>query len=64
LINYARPLIYTTSMSFPSLAAIKVVYSLMKRGETEAVSELSAPFCSPSSVRLTNLDVSAHNPSF
>ncbi|KAE9367804.1 PLP-dependent transferase [Stipitochalara longipes BDJ] len=35
LINYARPLIYTTAMSFPSLAAIKVVYDLMKNGTTE-----------------------------
>ncbi|KAH7348729.1 pyridoxal phosphate-dependent transferase [Rhexocercosporidium sp. MPI-PUGE-AT-0058] len=35
LINYARPLIYSTSMSFPSLAAIKVVYSLMKQGSTQ-----------------------------
>jgi 8-amino-7-oxononanoate synthase len=38
LINYARPLIYTTSMSFPSLAAIKTVYSLMEKGVTEPVS--------------------------
>jgi 8-amino-7-oxononanoate synthase len=37
LINYARPLIYTTAMSFPSLAAIKVVYALMKNGTTEPV---------------------------
>ncbi|CZR61491.1 related to aminotransferase [Phialocephala subalpina] len=37
LINYARPLIYTTAMSFPSLAAIKVVYSLMREGRTEAL---------------------------
>ncbi|KAI9048842.1 hypothetical protein LZ554_006700 [Drepanopeziza brunnea f. sp. 'monogermtubi'] len=35
LINYARPLIYSTSMSFPSLAAIKVMYSLMRQGVTE-----------------------------
>ncbi|TVY80704.1 8-amino-7-oxononanoate synthase, partial [Lachnellula suecica] len=38
LINYAKPLIYSTSMSFPSLAAIKVVYSLMKSGATEPAS--------------------------
>ncbi|KAE8447959.1 hypothetical protein EG329_010031 [Mollisiaceae sp. DMI_Dod_QoI] len=37
LINYARPLIYTTAMGFPSLAAIKVVYSLMREGRTEAL---------------------------
>jgi hypothetical protein len=51
-------------MSFPSLAAIKVVYSLMKRGETEAVSDLSALFYSPSSARLTDPDVSAYKSSF
>lgn len=37
LINYARPLIYSTAMPFPSLAAIKVVYSLMKQGFTQPV---------------------------
>ncbi|RDL33027.1 Aminotransferase [Venustampulla echinocandica] len=36
LINYARPLIYSTAMSFPSLAAIKVVYTLMTQGGTES----------------------------
>lgn len=35
LINYARSLIYTTAMSFPSLVAIKVVYSLMMQGQTQ-----------------------------
>ncbi|CAD6505398.1 BgTH12-00889 [Blumeria graminis f. sp. triticale] len=34
LINYARPLIYSTSMSFPSLVAIRSVYTMMKRGVT------------------------------
>ena len=43
LINYARPLIYSTAMSFPSLAAIKVVYSLMKQGRTQPVKSLSSP---------------------
>lgn len=38
LINYARPLIYSTSLSFPSLAAIRVVYSLMAKGVTQPVS--------------------------
>ncbi|KAH8671965.1 pyridoxal phosphate-dependent transferase [Tricladium varicosporioides] len=37
LINYAKPLIYSTSMSFPSLAAIKVAYEIMKEGRTEAL---------------------------
>lgn len=37
LINYARPLIYTTFMSFPSLAAIRVAYDFMIEGNTEPV---------------------------
>ena len=36
LINYARPLIFTTFMPFPSLAAIKASYSLLSSGRTEA----------------------------
>ena len=40
LINYARPLIYTTFMSFPSLAAIRAVYGLMMKGETTTVSNV------------------------
>jgi 8-amino-7-oxononanoate synthase len=35
LINYARPLIYTTFISFPALAAIKAVYISMAQGQTE-----------------------------
>jgi len=38
LINYARPLIYTTFMSFPSLAAIKVAYRTMSQGKTVTLS--------------------------
>ncbi|KAI4124757.1 MAG: hypothetical protein LQ347_005610, partial [Umbilicaria vellea] len=34
LINYARPLIYTTFMSFPALAAIRVAYDFMVQGNT------------------------------
>lgn len=37
LINYARPLIYTTFMSYPSLVAIRTVYDLMIDGGTVAV---------------------------
>ena len=33
LINYARPLIYTTFMSYPSLMAIYTSYDWMKRGK-------------------------------
>lgn len=39
LINYARPLIYTTFMSFPALAAIKAVYHFMAQGQTEALAQ-------------------------
>ncbi|KAI1736135.1 PLP-dependent transferase [Xylaria scruposa] len=35
LINYARTLIYTTSMSFPSLVSINAVYDYMISGEAE-----------------------------
>lgn len=35
LINYARTLIYTTAMSFPSLASINAVYDYMILGEAE-----------------------------
>ncbi|KAI7900824.1 pyridoxal phosphate-dependent transferase [Cokeromyces recurvatus] len=34
LINYARPLIYSTFMSFSSLASIKCAYDLLEKGET------------------------------
>ena len=39
LINYARPLIYTTFMSYPSLMAIYTSYDWMKRGKTTALAE-------------------------
>ncbi|POS73184.1 aminotransferase class I and II [Diaporthe helianthi] len=35
LINYARTLIYTTAMSFPSLASIKASYDFIISGRTE-----------------------------
>ncbi|KAF1964008.1 PLP-dependent transferase [Bimuria novae-zelandiae CBS 107.79] len=35
LINYARPLIYTTFMSYPSLAAIRTSYCFLSQGQTE-----------------------------
>ncbi|KAH7115948.1 pyridoxal phosphate-dependent transferase [Dendryphion nanum] len=34
LINYARPLIYTTFLSYPALAAIKASYTLLQTGQT------------------------------
>jgi len=38
LINYARPLIYTTFMTFPNLASIKASYSLLMDGTTDVLS--------------------------
>lgn len=38
LINYARPLIYSTFMSFSSLASIKCAYDMLASGETIPVS--------------------------
>ncbi|RKF57651.1 putative 8-amino-7-oxononanoate synthase [Erysiphe neolycopersici] len=35
LINYAKPFIYTTSMSYPSLVAVKTVYTAMNQGTTQ-----------------------------
>ncbi|KAK4556262.1 hypothetical protein LTR86_006406 [Recurvomyces mirabilis] len=35
LINYARPMIYTTFMSYPALAAIKASYDFLEAGKTE-----------------------------
>jgi 7-keto-8-aminopelargonate synthetase-like enzyme len=43
LINYARPLIYTTFMSYPALAAIRASYTYLQCGKTEAVSIASLP---------------------
>lgn len=34
LINYARPLIYTTFMSYPALALVRASYSLLQSGQT------------------------------
>lgn len=38
LINYARPVIFTTFMCYPTLAAIKVAYDWLDAGKTEALS--------------------------
>ena len=37
LINYARPLIYTTFMSYPSLIAIHTAYEWLTQGKVEAL---------------------------
>lgn len=38
LINYARPLIYTTFMSYPSLMAIRTAYDWLESGRADALS--------------------------
>lgn len=38
LINYARPIIFTTFMSYPTLTAIKVAYDWLEAGKTEDLS--------------------------
>jgi len=42
LINYARPLIYTTFLSYPALAAIRASYTYLISGKTEIVRKLEA----------------------
>lgn len=37
LINYARTLIYTTAMAYPSLVAVRTSYELMQEGKTDSV---------------------------
>ncbi|KAK0293551.1 hypothetical protein LTR35_000155 [Friedmanniomyces endolithicus] len=37
LVNYARPLIYTTFMSFPALAGVKASYAFLASGRAEAL---------------------------
>ncbi|EUC45316.1 hypothetical protein COCMIDRAFT_95759 [Bipolaris oryzae ATCC 44560] len=37
LINYARPLIYTTFLSYPSLALIQASYEMLESGRSEAL---------------------------
>lgn len=44
LINYARPLIYTTFLSFPALVAIRTSYTFLEQGRTEAVSHICVHF--------------------
>lgn len=39
LINYARPLIFTTFMSYPMLTAIKVAYDWLEAGHTNSMSK-------------------------
>lgn len=45
LINYARPLIYSTFMSYSSLASIKCAYDILESGDTVSVSLLKNVTC-------------------
>ncbi|KAI0466295.1 PLP-dependent transferase [Xylaria cf. heliscus] len=55
LINYARTLIYTTAMSFPSLASIDAVYDYIISGEAEKHREQLQILIQHCHVRLRNL---------
>jgi 8-amino-7-oxononanoate synthase len=37
IVNFARPVIYTTALSFLMLAAIRASYTLMQTGQIEPV---------------------------
>lgn len=41
MVNYARSLIYSTAMPFPTLASIRTAYELMDRGFTDSVGSFS-----------------------
>ena len=43
LANFARSVIYTTSPSFPFVAAIRSGYALLESGQTEQVSSQNHP---------------------
>lgn len=64
LINYARPLIYTTFMSFPSLAAIRVAYEFLIQGHTEPVRDpFTFPILQPAPCHLREVVLIPHHPS-
>ncbi|KAI5308104.1 hypothetical protein KEM55_006567 [Ascosphaera atra] len=45
LVNYARTLIYTTAMGFPSLASIRTAYEFLSEGLTETYPRELAAVC-------------------
>ncbi|KAF4997928.1 hypothetical protein FGRMN_3519 [Fusarium graminum] len=47
LLNFARPVIFTTAPSFPMVAAIRAGYELMVSGRTIKVSEMRIPIATP-----------------
>lgn len=62
LINYARPLIYTTFMPFPVLAMIKAVYTFMMQGRTEALAERLLALISSLYSELADMRISNETP--
>ncbi|OBT58389.1 hypothetical protein VE04_00765 [Pseudogymnoascus sp. 24MN13] len=62
LINYARPLIYTTFMSYPSLVAIRTVYDLMIDGGSVAPAAHMWALVSHLHTRLLALSLSPSHP--
>ncbi len=64
LINYARPLIYTTFMSYPSLLAIKTAYSWLQSGKANLVRHYSSPgFVTGLTIAACRKSVSPNQPS-
>lgn len=61
LINYARPLIYTTFLSYPALAAIRTSYLFLAQGRTVSLaahlrSLIQALFAELNAVRTANFN--------
>jgi 8-amino-7-oxononanoate synthase len=60
LINYARPMIYTTFMSFPALAAIRAAYTFLQRNDGQDAQVLRnhlQDLCYSLHSQLTALDI-------
>nr|POF02270.1 putative 8-amino-7-oxononanoate synthase [Quercus suber] len=58
LINYARPMIYTTFMSYPALAAIRASYRYLMAGRTEPLAQKLQMLIRSLHVRLLALQTS------
>nr|POF15285.1 8-amino-7-oxononanoate synthase [Quercus suber] len=58
LINYARPMIYTTFMPYPALAAIRASYNFLLAGRTEPLAQRLQMLIQSLHVRLLDLQTS------
>lgn len=56
LINYARPVIFTTFMSYPNLVAIRVAYDWLRSGRTEALAAQLKSLIRYAYTKLTTLE--------